>query len=702
MRLSLSIIAFMLCAVFLSQIYEYTSFNNRRSQYVIDKGAQTTATFKNQINKIITTIESEADRLAKVLGDGDFTSQQIQDIIKDSALGVSTLQGVTACFEPHAFDKKRKLFCPYYSKGGKDVIFVEDSYDYTDKTSDATGWYVDVLDGVAKWSDPYFGQAAQQWFTSYSVPFIYTSGPHKGKIRGVITMDLELTDFKNIVHSLSVGKAGYGIMMSNAGVFLSHPISEYIGTKNIKNIRDELEEDDLRNAYNKLIDGQEGYLSYYDAAANDTSLFFYDKIPASGWGIGLSFYKEDLLGNAASPNRRYINMVMTVSLFFVVLLALYFGRDRLDRREIWELSIVSTLLLLANICFVGYLEHTTSRAHGVDESPPVIDLTSLGQFVGQQHARSDKLKIERATPIPTGIYLERMEFQDSYNLNIGGSIWQKYPLDIAQDVEIGFDLPQMSPFSEASYIEEIHREEVAAKEGQAGYLRVVWNIRATLLLNFDYKNYPLDKRHLNIEMVPLNSQDHLLFVPDLQGYSYTNPSQKSGLNEKIEISGNEIIESYFNFSTKSYNTDFGSGVFGLYEDVPVLHYNIFLRRILVNAFVISLIPIFVTLAMVYIMLSVCGKTDERQGIIESMAAFFFVLIFSHIDLRKDIVTADLIYMEYFYFITYIILILSTLNLMVYTKSTSPAFDYNENQIYKAVYFPLFLLMVLMITLLRFY
>ena len=50
------------------------------------------------------------------------------------------------------------------------------------------------------------------------------------------------------------------------------------------------------------------------------------------------------------------------------------------------------------------------------------------------------------------------------------------------------------------------------------------------------------------------------------------------------------------------------------------------------------------------------KKEERQGIIESMAAFFFVLIFSHIDLRKEIVTGELLYVEYFYFVTYLMLI----------------------------------------------
>ena len=162
------------------------------------------------------------------------------------------------------------------------------------------------------------------------------------------------------------------------------------------------------------------------------------------------------------------------------------------------------------------------------------------------------------------------------------------------------------------------------------------------------------------------------------------------------------IQGYFSYSLETYDTDFGYGAKGLFEEVPVLHYNINLRRILLNAFASYLIPIFVTLIIMFILIHACEKTNEREGIIESIAAFFFVLIFSHIDLRKEIVTADLIYIEYFYYVTYFIAIISTFNLITYTKDKSAIFDFNNNQIFKAIYFPLFFLLMLVVTLWKFY
>ncbi len=681
--------------------YDYYSYNKERELRIQNKGEETTGELRDQVDKILVKIIEEGSQLAELLGNNQYEADEIERMIKESSLRIPEIQGVTACFEPYAFSKDQKLYCPYYNKGTKDYLFVGKSYDYS-VVGEGTAWYTDVREQGAKWVEPYFAKGAQDWYIDYGLPFYYSSGPEKGKVRGTITLSFVCSGFKKLVHSLSIGKTGYGLITSKKGTLLSHPINEYIGTTSINELKNQEEHLKLRQAYEGIEEGQKGQVNFYDPVAKDNSLFFYDHIPSSGWGIGLLFYENDLLGDYQLMNRKFIRFAIWLSLLFVCILAIYFNKDYLDEGEIWQLSIVASLLLLGNICLIGYLQHNAFYGHSEEESPPITDMTSLSSFVNQQNNRSDELKLPHSISIPTGIYVQRMEFEDSYNLNIGGTVWQKYPLEIIDEVQIGFTFPQMSPFSEAAYLEESYRKIIPAKEGTKEYLLVGWDFRVTLRLNLDYSDYPFDKRHVNIEIVPLNQNDHLIFTPDLASYHYTNPAKKSGLDKKIEISGSEILESYFNYSIETYESDFGYGNKSLFEEVPILHYNIYLRRILLNAFITYLIPIFVTLIIVFIMIHACGKTQERQGIIESMAAFFFVLIFSHIDLRKEIVTADLIYMEYFYFIAYFILIFATFNLVIYTKDKSHIFDYNENQIFKALFFPLFLFALLIVTLFSFY
>lgn len=698
----LHLVALVLFVVLVYHVYEYYSFTKERNEIVQEKGDQTMSSLKSQVDSVLISIVNEGQRLAKDFGANEYTPEEIQLIIKESALKIPALQGVTACYEKYALTQDRELYCPYYNKGTSDYVFVGDSYDYTDETAEGTAWYTGVRDKGAKWVEPYYAQAAKDWYIDYGIPFHYSSGPKKGQVRGTITMSFVTSGFKNLVHSLSIGKTGYGIITSNEGAFLSHPINDYIGTTNLNSIKDEEPQAELVIGYEGMLKGESGNIEYAQSEGNDKALFFYDKIPSAGWGIGLMFYKNELLGDTAALNHRYIKMSLLLSAFFLILIAIYFNKDYLDRQEIWQLSLLATVLLIFNILLIGYLEHTGSRRIVNDESPPIADMTSLGSFVNQQQLRRDELKLPQSTEVPTGIFIERMGFENSYNLNVGGTIWQKYPLAIVDKVQVGFQLPQTSPFAEASFIEEKYRKTVGGKEGTQSYLLVGWDFRVTLQQYLNYKNFPFDKRHISMDIVPISNEDNLIFTPDLSSYEFTNPSQKAGLNPNVRISGNNIMGSYFNYSVQSYDTDFGFGSKTLFEEVPVLHFNIDLRRILLNTFVTYLIPIFVVLIMMFILIIACSKTEERQGIIEGMAAFFFVLIFSHIDLRKEIITADLIYMEYFYFITYFMIILSTWNLITYAKNKAPIFDFNENQIFKACYFPFFFLCVLAVTLVKFY
>lgn len=696
------LIAFLLFVALAYHAYELYSFTKERNRIVNEKGLTTMSSLKDQVDKILTEIVKEGTSLAEDFGSHNYTESEINDILVRSSKKIPALQGITACYEPYAFSEDTKLYCPYYNKGTDTTIEVGESYDYSDASIDGTAWYTGVRDNGAKWVEPYYAKAAKDWYIDYGIPFYYTSGSKKGQIRGTITMSFVTSGFKNLILSLSLGKTGYGIITSQQGTYLSHPDNDFIGTTNLKTITDSTENKILKLACENLLKGKAGNVEFLAPNGEDNELFFYDKIPSNGWGIGLSFSKNELLGNKSSLNHRYIKLALLLSAFLLMIIAIYFNKDYLDRQEIWQLSILATVLLIFNILLIGYLEHTGSRRINNDESPAITDTASLGSFVNQQQTRREKLKIDKSISIPTGIFIERMAFENSYNVNVSGAIWQKYPLDLVDKVEEGFRLPQTSPFAEASYIEENYRKEVKGDASSEGYLLIGWDFRVTLQQYLDYSNFPFDKRHINIEIVPINNEDNLIFTPDLASYEFTNPTKKPGLNENVRVSGNNIMKSYFNYSIESYDTDFGFGSKTLFEDVPVLHYNIDLRRILLNTFVTYLIPIFVVLIMMFILVVACGKTNERQGIIEGMAAFFFVLIFSHIDMRREIITADLIYMEYFYFVTYIMIVIATWNLITYAKSKAPIFDYNENQLFKAAYFPVFFLCILVITLVKFY
>ena len=699
----LYVVALILLILLGYAVFEFWTFSNQQAKKVQAQATATTGQLRDEISTLLKRVTSEGQRLASLFGKSDFSPEQVRDLLKQSSLSIAEIQGVTAAFEPFAFDEDTKLFAPYYNKGSQSFIQVEESYDYTAPKKSATAWYTEVRDNGMRWVEPYYGSAAEDWFIDLGVPFTYADGPKAGQVRGTITVSFLCHDFGKLIHQLSLGRTGYGIITSPAGVFLAHPDSELVGKTKLDDWVSTTEQHpEFIRACKLLLAGKSGTIHYRRDEDHKKALFCFDQIPEAGWGIGMAFLEDDLLANQRSVNRRYIHISLLGSLLLVCVLAIVYSFDDLDRTEIWRLSMISTALLTANVFLIGWLEHQAERPKDNNVSFPITDFSSLESFIETQHDRSDELKRATAIPIPTGIHVQRMDFQDSYNLNIGGTVWQKIPLNIAEEITPGVSFPQTSPFAEASLIEEAYRREFAGKEGESGYLLIGWIYRVTLQLNFEYSDFPFDKRQIDIEVESADTTGKVMLVPDLASYRQTNPSSLPGMADSIVLSGNEITESYFNFSTQQLGTDFGFGVEQGRHQTSVLHFNVHLRRKLLNVFVTYLIPIAVALMMIFILLIACRKTTERQGIIESMAAFIFVLIFSHIDLRKEVVTGELIYLEYFYFITYLMVLLTTFNLMAYTLNKTDAFDFNENQVFKAIYFPLFFFAVLAVTMAKFY
>jgi hypothetical protein len=642
----------------------------------------------------------EGDRLTKELEQTTYLKPELESLITQRSNELAEILGVTVAYEPYAYADDVKLYSPYYDKKQEKMLFLGELYDYTNPSLETSSWYRAVRDtNKSVWVEPYYGQAAQALVADYGIPFYYVNGPKKGQFKGMVAFTISLKGFTALIHSLSLGKTGYGLVSSQKGEILAHPVTEYIGLATLEDLKEKESREDIKFAYDQMMKAATGQVRFNDKEKKQESLFFYDKVPASNWSIGVLFFVEDLLGKDKLLKRKYINISLVGSLLAFCLLGVFFNRDFLSVKEIWTLSLFGTFVLICNVVLIGFLQHKEKDSSLMSHSPPVTDTVTLNSVVNSQNQKTEQMQISPSVQIPTGIYIEELEFEDSYNVNISGRIWQKYDTIAMKNVRVGFKFPQASPFAESTFVEESFRKQID------GYVLIQSQFRITARMNFKYANYPFDKQNINLEIQPLSSQDNLLFVPDLQSYTYTNPSRKSGMSPNIDLSGSDILESYFSYDYFTYETNFGHKNSVAFEEVPELHYNIKLKRVLITAFVTYLIPIFVTLIMIFIMIFSTSKSKERivdSGIVQGMAAFFFVLIFSHIDLRKNIDTAELIYMEYFYFVTYAMIILSTYNLITYAKNSNKLFDYKDNLIVKSTFWPMFLGLVLIITLATFY
>ena len=683
-------------------VVDYISYVHQQDAIVLEQGKKNSALLRTQVNEILQKTIEEAKTIVDSLHEYDYSKKGLERFIRNEAVRTNGILGITVGFERYGFDEKTKLYAPYFDKNKRTILRLEKLYNYTDPLLPAADWFTKVVkDEKASWIEPYYAVGAKALVADYGIPFFYTEGERAGQVRGTVTMTISLQGFKNLIHRLSLGKAGYGFVSSSKGAILAHPIEQFIGTKSVQELIAEETDPNLKGAYQALLNGKLGSLTYKDLTNKEDKLFFYDQVQASEWGIGVMFFKKDMVSIDKKLKRKYIHLAVVFGFLLFVLLAIYFTRDFLSNTDIWYLSFLSIAVLVSITVLIGYLQHSFPDKVADDEEFPMIALSDVKQFVSVQNEIEEEQNRKPWTEVPTGIFINELEFVDAYNVNVSGVVWQRFDATTLQNSTPGVSFPQISPFSEAQFLEERSRHTYGDK------VLIHYNFRSTLHLPFDYSNYPFDKRNVSLKIEPINFEDKLLLTPDLGSYDYTTPSRKAGINKHIQLSGDKIQQSYFSYTNGGFFTDFGYPVKDFFTSLPVLQYNIKIRRVLLSSFVTYLIPIFVTLIMIFILIKATQKpvdlnNSEGGGIVQGMAAFFFVLVFSHIDLRKDILTGDLIYMEYFYFVSYAMIILATHNLITYTRRTHKLFDYRDNIIVKAIFWPTFLFLVLLITLFKFY
>lgn len=693
-RLSLRLLSFISIVLLVITSFDYWQFQKQREQRTIDSGQQTIERLARDVNQLLSEVTQEASQLTQQLEQvyraGQTVSRvELRQWIEASARNLPQVLGVTVSFEPYAFDPDQRLYSPYYDKRQSRFIQIETVYDYTNEALETAQWYVQTRSG-ARWIEPYFAEGAQALVADYGVPFF-----NDGQLLGTVTVTIALDQFADLIHNLTLGKAATGFVASAQGTILAHQNEDLIGQADLADLAAQIDSQQIQTAYDNLLAQDSGMVQFANNELDN--LFFFQPVQPSQWLIGVSFFVDELARDILTLKRKKILLSIAICMTILFLLATFFVRDDLDTPELVTLSLLATTMLAGNILYIGQLQHNVldkdvtylDGSEMTKESQPLLNLEAVDGFVNAVQREAD-VKI-----VPTAFYIERLDLVSSYNMNVSGQVWQRYPLNVDESQQ-GIRFPQVSPFAEASLIELVSRHE------REDYVELHYDFRVTLRLNFNYAKYPFDKRHINIQIAPLSDSIPLYFVPDLNFYKVTSPGLKPGIDPTVYLPGNDILSAYYTF--KTYQSDVINR-YSTSQTLPQMFFNIDIRRALINAFVTYLIPILVVLVMIFILLYATAKpksADTHTGIIEAMAAFFFVLIFSHIDLRKTIETPEVMYMEYFYFAAYIIVALSTFNLIIYTRRTNTLFEYKNNLLMKVAYWPLFFLIIYTVTLVKFY
>jgi hypothetical protein len=427
----------------------------------------------------------------------------------------------------------------------------------------------------------------------------------------------------------------------------------------------------------------------------------------------------------------FIQIYVAVAFIATVVVYVLSGGRQGDDAGLWRTAVSFSLLCLAGIGMIWYLvansspdENYSTAETGYQllgtvqqgETCPELDLTAVASAPDPAHPiyvrmldserdvdcmKDEQINLAASTPnaeqpvfIKTGAFIQSLEFTSANNVVVTGYIWQKYPADIPDFVEHGFILPEGD--EEIYYTE----DNVSYRKEQNGEMLLGWYIHTSLRQTFDYRKYPFDRQDIWLRFWHLNFDRNVILTPDFAAYGVAEWPHKTttylGLERDFVLERLALERTYFNYHYNNYNTDFGVANYQGQNAFPELYFNVGVRRVVLDAVVAYLIPMFILLLMSFGVQFIVTQIPDKMsmhgisttGLIAYYASLFFIGILAHLDIRRTLNASGVVYIEYFYFILYVILLLQTVNSIIFAATDNVGFlEYKDNLIPKVIFFP---------------
>ncbi len=306
-----------------------------------------------------------------------------------------------------------------------------------------------------------------------------------------------------------------------------------------------------------------------------------------------------------------------------------------------KLSFMLTFLFILLIGFKWYQQHYSYGYH-----PHEL----LNQVTIDEHLVN--LKLSDNDQIPTGIYVDSLKFEGPNDVYLSGYIWQEFSAESLVKHRPGIVFPNSVGSTTMDEAYNITTD---------GNTVIGWYFEANLRQPFSYENYPIDHKTVWIKLLPKDFHSNVTLVPSLKSYDSTSQFSIFGISKDIVLAGWDINETFFDYMPLSFDTDFGLHDNHPRTNLPELTYHIVIERDFISAFMINITLLIVSLALLYSLIIMLTSDEELKpnfdssvaSAISGCAGIFFVVLIAHINLREHFPSSGIVYIEYFYLISYI-------------------------------------------------
>ncbi|WP_054864764.1 hypothetical protein [Methanosarcina barkeri] len=222
----------------------------------------------------------------------------------------------------------------------------------------------------------------------------------------------------------------------------------------------------------------------------------------------------------------------------------------------------------------------------------------------------------KAFRIPTGVFIQSIEFSTSNDITMTGYVWQNISGLSAEKASPRFSFPE----SKESTVEKAYVDEDKNIVG--------WRFTTILRQQFDYSRYPFDEENIWIKFWNNTSEESVL-IPDFDSYDSLAPEKLLGLENSLVLEAGSHKKLFFSYRINSYNTNFGVKDFK-HKNLPELYFNVAIKRDLKSPFVSDLLPIIVVVILLFVVLLITTREEEKNqfgfkssGVLTYCASLFF-------------------------------------------------------------------------------
>ncbi|MBC8239429.1 MAG: hypothetical protein H8E30_03035 [Alphaproteobacteria bacterium] len=702
----------------------------------IEASEKAAAAIETRLRALMPATQAIADDLGSGKLKGSDLAARFARVLRDHP----QVHGVGVAYEPHAYSKDIRLYAPFLvhqGEGPPKQVQLGDRLDYTDFTE---RWYLEPLLNGAMWTEPNSAKTGEA-LAEYAVPF-YRSGddPAQAAPIGIVYASYALADIKRFMGALDIDISGHQFVVSRQGRFIAHPRNDLVRAgKTLFELAWDSDDIAMYTLAIRAIKGERGQIDHADAVTGETDWIAFAPVAPAGWSIATVLAKGHL-SDVNEERREFLHIVLAALLALLFLTAFVICFWPLTMTVAWA-GATLTSVYCAFAVGVIWMVATAFPLQNEDTSEKIVNRTNLAHYLDAYRRESTGLKMEVPVFVPTGAFIQSIEFLSSNNVKVTGYIWQKYRRGVHRGLSRGFVLPEADqpvikkvyhhalndhsnrvagggkgvPFSASGMpaagacrdADNVHKADGVPRDCSE---LIGWYFSATLRQNFSYELYPFDSQDVWLRLWHQDFDRNVVLTPDLDSFEFTNPAALPGVEQDFVLSGWTPKGAGFEYRRHGYNTNFGIERYVGQGSFPELYYSVHITRNFLGPFVLHFLPQFVVAALLFMILLMGSKVGDQakwlgftsKDVVRACSVLVIVLIFAHTALRRTLFSASLVYLEYFYLILYLSCIFVSSNSIMFATGKGRLLQYGDNLLPKLLFWPVVTGTIFAITLVLFY